>query len=126
MTTIDWYRLAADGVVLLHFTFVIFVVAGGLLVLWRRGWLWLHLPAMFWGIMIEIAGWICPLTYLENYLRGRAAVPGYHGDFIAHYIMPLLYPVGLTREMQWTLAVIVIVVNLLVYWRVWGKYRQPR
>ena len=109
------YRLLADSLVLAHFGFVLFVVLGGLLVLrWRR-LIWLHLPAAAWGFAIEVFGWICPLTSLENSLRRRAGSAGYDGGFVEHYIIPVLYPPGLTLEIQWVLAAIVLGVNALVY-----------
>lgn len=108
-------RLAADAVVLLHLAFVLFVVLGGLLA-WRRPRrAWLHLPAVLWGGWIEFAGGLCPLTPLENHLRQAVGESGYAGGFIDHYLWPLLYPAGLTREMQWALGAGVIVFNIVVY-----------
>ncbi len=108
-------RLAADAVVLLHLAFVVFVAGGGLLV-WRwPRWAWLHLPAAAWGVWIEFAGWICPLTPLENALRRTVGQAGYPGGFIDHYLWPLLYPAGLTREWQWALGAGVLVLNGVVY-----------
>ena len=110
-----WYRLLADLVLLLHLTFVLFVVAGGLLVLrWPR-MAWLHLPAAAWGAVVELTGWICPLTPLENELRVLAGVDTYGAGFIEHYILSLLYPAGLTRDVQVILGMIVIGVNAAVY-----------
>lgn len=109
------YRLAADLVALTHFGFVLFVVFGGLLALrWRR-MIWLHLPAAVWGAWIEFAGWICPLTPLENRLRALAGDAGYRGGFVEHYLLPVLYPTGLTREVQIALGLAVVLVNLAVY-----------
>ncbi|MFZ1641068.1 MAG: DUF2784 domain-containing protein [Candidatus Contendobacter sp.] len=108
-------RLAADAVALLHLAFVLFVVFGGLRV-WRWPRLaWLHLPAAAWGALIEFAGWICPLTPLENYLRQVIGQAGYAGGFIDHYLWPLLYPTGLTREWQWVLGAGVLALNGMVY-----------
>ena len=110
-----WYRLLADLVLLLHLTFVLFVVAGGLLVLrWPR-MAWLHLPAAAWGAVVELTGWICPLTPLENELRVLAGADTYGAGFIEHYILSLLYPAELTRDMQVILGMIVIGVNAAVY-----------
>ncbi len=115
------FRMLADLVVGLHFTFVVFVVAGGLLALrWRRV-VWLHLPAAIWGALIEFGGWICPLTPLEKWLRERAGGAGYEGGFIEHYIIPVLYPGALTREIQLALGVAVVAVNFLVYAYVWQR-----
>jgi len=116
------YRIAADLVVLIHFTFVLFVVFGALVALrWPRV-LWLHLPAAAWGALIEFQGWICPLTPWENRLRTLGGQAGYAGGFIEHYILPLLYPAGLTRTVQLTLGAVVVVVNGLLYALVWLKW----
>ncbi|MDB5294728.1 MAG: rane protein, partial [Phycisphaerales bacterium] len=93
------YKLLADALVAFHFAFVAFVIGGGLLVLWRRRAMWLHLPAVAWGIWIETSGGICPLTPIENGLRLSAGEAGYEGGFVDHYIMPVLYPAGLTRNL---------------------------
>jgi hypothetical protein len=107
--------VAADLIVFLHFLFVLFVVAGGVLVLrWPRV-MWLHIPAAIWGVLIEFTGWICPLTPLEMRLRQQQGEPGYEGDFIAHYIVPLLYPEGLTRRSQLFLGALALAVNLVIY-----------
>ena len=110
------FGLLADLVVGLHFLFVVFVVIGGLLVLRWRWMMWLHLPAAVWGALIEFRGWICPLTPLEKSLRARAGDAGYEGGFIDHYLLPVLYPGTLTREIQVMLGVLVIVANLAIYW----------
>jgi hypothetical protein len=117
-------RLPADFVVLVHFAFVTFVVLGGLLVLrWPR-LAYLHLPAALWGAFIELAGGICPLTPLENSLRARAGLPGYEGGFIEHYILPVLYPSALTREIQIVLGLVVIGINAAIYVRVFGRRKN--
>ena len=119
------YRLAADAVVAAHFGFVLFVLLGGLLALrWRRI-LWAHFPAALWGIAIEFSGWVCPLTPLENHLRSQAGEAGYSGSFIAHHILPALYPAGMTRGDQIVLGVFALVVNVLVYWRVLARSGRP-
>ena len=92
------FQIGADAVVVLHVCFVLFVLLGGLLALrWPR-LTWVHVPAALWGVVIELGGWICPLTPLENALRQRGGSAGYHGDFVEHYILPVLYPAGLTRK----------------------------
>ena len=107
--------LLADLVVVIHFSFVLFVILGGLLVLrWPR-LAYLHLPAATWGVLIEFAGWVCPLTPLEQSLRLKAGEQGYSGSFIEHYVLPLLYPSALTRTIQVALGIIVIAVNLGIY-----------
>ena len=111
------YRIAADAVVLFHVAFVTFVVFGGLLVArWPR-LMWAHLPAAAWGAVIEFAGWICPLTPIENELRYRAGMAEYSGDFVGHYVLPVLYPDDLTRGVQLVLGAIVVAVNATAYWR---------
>jgi len=111
----------ADGVLLLHLLFIVFVVGGGLLVLRRPRLAWVHLPVALWGAMIEFAGWICPLTPLENALRSRAGEAGYGGGFIEHYLLPVVYPGVLTREIQIGLGLGVVVINAVVYTLVWRR-----
>jgi len=120
------YRLLADVVVVIHLGFVVFVVLGGLLVIrWHRlGWL--HLPTVVWGIVLELAGWICPLTPLENRLRRAAGGGGYEGGFVEHYIVPVLYPDVLTRRMQVGLALFVLSVNVAVYAWIVVRWRARR
>ena len=121
------YRLLADGVVLVHFLFIAFVGAGGLFVLrWPRLAV-LHLPAACWGVLIELTGWRCPLTPLENALRQAAGETGYQGSFIAHYLLPLIYPTGFTRGVQLVLAAALIAVNLILYgWLLWRLHVASR
>ena len=111
------YRALADLVLVVHLAFVLFVVLGGLLVLRWPKLAWLHLPAAGWGALIEFAGWICPLTPLEQRLRVLAGQSGYQGGFIEHYVTSWLYPAGLTRTVQLVLGVAVIAINLAVYAR---------
>ena len=100
---------------MLHLAFVAFVVAGGLLVARFKRLLLIHLAAAAWGVFIAASGGVCPLTPLENELRGRAGRVGYAGGFLEHYLAPILYPEGLTRDVQWALAGLVVVVNAAVY-----------
>jgi uncharacterized protein DUF2784 len=109
------YRLAADAVLLLHLAFVVFVVLGGVLVLRWRNLAWVHLPAVAWGALVEFSGWICPLTPLEIALRQAAGDAAYAGDFVEHYIVALLYPESLTRDLQVTLGVAVVLLNAAIY-----------
>ncbi|HJU49947.1 MAG TPA: DUF2784 domain-containing protein [Pseudogulbenkiania sp.] len=120
------YRLLADAVLLLHLGFIVFALLGGLLVLWRRGWLWWHLPAACWALTIELSGWICPLTPLENRLRALGGVAGYHGGFVENYIVPLIYPAALNRDIQLVLAGVVVAVNFAVYGYVIRRWRQGK
>jgi hypothetical protein len=109
------YRLLADLVTAGHALFVVFVTAGGFLT-WRwRRLAWLHLPAAAWGVAIEFGGWVCPLTPLENRLRLRAGLAGYPGGFLEHYVLPVLYPGGLTRTVQMILGALALSVNLVAY-----------
>lgn len=109
------YSVLADVTVVLHLLFVVFVVFGGLLVLLRPRMAWLHVPAAVWGAWIEFAGWICPLTPLENWFRERGGRPPYAAGFVEHYLVPVLYPAVLSRELQWTLGGLVLVVNGVLY-----------
>lgn len=113
----------ADLVLVLHAGFVAFAVLGGLLVLrWPR-LAWAHVPAVAWAVIVELTGWICPLTPLENLFREAGGRPGYAGAFLNHYLVPLLYPEGLTRGVQIALGSALVVLNVLVYSRV---LRRPR
>lgn len=118
------YWALADLVLAVHLAFVLFVVLGGLLVLkWPR-LAWLHIPAAIWGVLIEYAGWICPLTPLENSFRARGGGAGYSGGFIEHYIQPVLYPAGLTRGTQIVLGSLALLVNLTAYGVVVARRRR--
>lgn len=119
------YGALADLVVLIHLAFVAFVVLGGLLVLSRPMLAWLHAPAAAWGVLIEFAGWICPLTPLENALRVRGGEAGYSGGFIEHYLLPVLYPSGLTRGTQLLLGSLALGLNVVIYALVISRAR-PR
>ena len=109
------YWIIANLIVVVHLAFVLFVVLGGWLALKRPGWAFVHLPAAFWGAMIEFRGGFCPLTPLENWFRRAAGESGYDVGFLEHYLLPLLYPVELDRRLQLTLGTLVIVVNLVLY-----------
>jgi hypothetical protein len=109
------YRILADTVLVIHLSFILFVVAGGFLVRWRSCVAWVHIPAVVWGALIEFMGWICPLTPLEICARSRAGETGYTGGFIEHYLLPVVYPRALTQEVQIALGVLVLIVNLCIY-----------
>ena len=118
------YGFLADLVVGVHLLFVLFVVLGGLLALrWQRV-AYLHIPAAIWGAAIELAGWICPLTPLEHWLRRQGGSAGYSGGFIEHYILPLLYPSALTREIQLLLGFLVVALNLAIYAYVFRRRKR--
>lgn len=110
-----WFRIAADLVLVVHFAFVVFVVLGGVLVYrWARI-AWVHVPAAIYGALIEFAGFVCPLTPLENWLRQRGGEAGYTGSFVDHYLMAALYPAGMTRRIQLILGVFVLALNAAIY-----------
>ena len=116
-----FYALAAVLVLLVHLGFVLFVVFGAFLVLRRPRLSLLHLPAVAWGVYVELSGRGCPLTALENLLRLRAGLAGIEGGFVEHYLLWLLYPGGLTRGMQFVLAGVVAAINLALYIRIWRR-----
>ncbi len=118
------WRWLAGGVVVVHCGFVLFVALGGLAVWrWPRA-AWAHLPAVAWGVWIEVSGGICPLTPLENHLRQMGGEATYTGDFIGQHLLPVLYPEGLTRPIQWGLAALVAVLNGAIYARLALRLRR--
>ncbi|MBK9115914.1 MAG: DUF2784 domain-containing protein [Betaproteobacteria bacterium] len=117
------YRWLADATVALHAAFIAFVVLGGFLV-WRDvRWALLHVPAVAWVAWLEFTGAICPLTPLENALRTRAGEAGYAGGFIDHYVVPVIYPAGLTPGLQVALGAALVVGNGWIYWHAWRRRR---
>jgi len=118
-------RILADILAIIHLLFILFVILGGLLVFWRRRMAWLHLPAAAWGVGIELWGGTCPLTPLEQQLRESSPAP-YRGGFIEHYLLPVIYPDQLTREIQWALGLGVLGLNLAIYGWVWFLRRNRR
>jgi hypothetical protein len=120
------YRFLAEATVALHFAFIAFVVVGGLLVVRNPRWAWLHLPAVAWVAWLELTGAICPLTPLENTLRARAGEAGYAGGFIDYYLVPIIYPPGLTARIQVALGIGVVVLNLAVYAWAWRRWKGRR
>ena len=108
------YRLLADAVLVLHFCFVVFVIFGGLLVLRRRRFAWLHLPAVVWGILIEFFWWTCPLTVLENYLRQLGGEAGYAEGFVDYFVSFVLYS-PLSPSVRLALGLLLLIFNLAVY-----------
>jgi hypothetical protein len=118
------FRILSDATVVLHLAFVAFVLFGGLLVLrWPRV-AWLHLPAVAWGAWIEFAGTVCPLTPLENWFREQGGRHAYNSGFVEQYLLPILYPDALSRELQWTLGGLVLVLNAAVYGVVLHRRRR--
>jgi hypothetical protein len=110
-----FYRIGADLVLVTHLAFIVLVVAGGLLVFRYPWFIWVHIPAAGWGTFVELTGRICPLTTLENFLRTRAGQEGYAVSFIEQYVFPVIYPAGLTRNVQFILAGLVVAVNVIIY-----------
>ncbi len=109
------FKLAAEAVLLSHLAFIVFALLGAAIAARWRWIIFVHLPAAGWGFFVELTGRICPLTYLENYLRTRAGLSGYTESFIEHYMLAIIYPAGLTREIQFILATVVVVVNIAIY-----------
>jgi uncharacterized protein DUF2784 len=122
----DVYRALADLVVVIHMAFVLFAALGGFLALkWRRA-AWFHIPAAIWAALIEFAGWECPLTPLENWLRRLGGEAGYQTSFIERYLIPLIYPASFTRSLHIVLGFLVLSVNLAIYWMVWRSSARNR
>ena len=118
------YRLLANVVVILHLGFVAFVILGGFLL---RRWprlVYVHVPVVIWGALIEFAGWVCPLTPLENHLRRLGGQAGYSAGFVEHYLIPVLYPHALTRNVQYVLGAVVIAINVVAYVRFSRRRRK--
>ena len=115
------YKFLADLILLIHFAFILFVVLGGFIALKWKKLIYFHIPTALWGAVIEITGWLCPLTPLEIELRVRAGSGFYTGGFIDHYLTPIVYPHGLTREIQYYLAAGVIIINAFAYYLVSRK-----
>lgn len=116
--------LLADAVLVGHLAFIVFALLGAALLPRWPALVALHLPALAWGTWIELSGGICPLTPLENALRRAAGEQGYDGGFVDHYLLPIVYPEGLTRETQWGLAAILVAVNAALYGRWWWLSRR--
>ena len=109
------YSFLADLLVVFHLVFILYVIAGAMLIFKWPKMLWIHLPSCFWGMTVEFTGWICPLTPWEIQLRRLAGEEGYTRSFIEHYLIPIIYPSGLTREIQMLLGGIVLIINLSLY-----------
>ena len=120
------YRVLADIVVLVHFLFILLVIFGGFLVLKRRWFALVHLPAALWGVLIEWSGGVCPLTPLENSLRIKGGEAGYSTSFVEHYLLPIIYPAGLTRSVQIILGASVLLLNLGIYGWILRARRRGR
>ncbi len=120
------YSTLAELVIVIHLAFILFAVLGGLLVLRHKGYALLHLPACLWAALVELAGWLCPLTPLENWLRAQGGGLPYRSGFIERYLLPLIYPSSLTRRLQLLLGFLVLALNLGIYGVVWWRWRRAR
>jgi len=120
------YSLLADAVLLLHFVFVLFVGIGGFLALRWRILLCLHIPAVLWAVWISCWGSLCPLTPLEQWLRRQDQGHSYAGSFTDRYISPVIYPEGLTQEMQWWIGLFVLLLNLSLYLWLFSRWKNRK
>ena len=116
--------LISRVLVVIHFAFLMFVILGGFLAMWRAWVAWLHIPCAAWGVMIVAFGWICPLTPLENRFRTEAGLAPYEGGFIENYLLMVIYPPGLTRELQIVFAVLLAVLLMVQYGGAWWLHRR--
>jgi hypothetical protein len=108
-------RLLADFILLFHFAFIVFAIFGGILVLYKRWILWIHVPVILWASVVNLADWVCPLTPLENMFYSMAGQAGYERGFIEHYITPIVYPNSMPRELELVAGVSILVWNIIVY-----------
>ena len=120
------YSFLADLLVVFHLVFILYVIAGALLIFTWPKTLWIHLPSCFWGMTVEFTGWICPLTPWEIQLRRLAGEEGFSRSFIEQYLIPMIYPSGLNREIQMLMGSIVLIVNLSLYTLILIKRRKRK
>ena len=118
------YKFLANMTIVIHFAFIVFVVAGGLLTIWRFRIIYLHVPAVAWGAATEYFRWICPLTYLEDWFRFKAGISGPQTGFIDTYIMPIIYPPGINREMQYFIAGGLLAFNVAIWLLAWKRHKK--
>ena len=118
------YEFAADLTLIVHFAFIIFVVFGALLFFVSTKIIYVHVPALIWGIYIEITHSICPLTYLENWFLQKANLTTYSEGFIQNYLVPIVYPMNLTDDLQTYLAIVLIVANMIMYGLIISKSKK--
>src|SRR5262245_21522305 len=118
------YRALADFVLLFHMAFVLFAALGGVLVFKWRSVAWFHIPAALWAALIELVGWVCPLTPLENWLRHKGGEAGYQTGFLERYLITLIYPAPVSRSLHVVFVLVVKGVNRAIYWRIWGRANQ--
>ena len=118
------YELAANLTLIIHFAFILFVVFGALLFFVATKIIFIHFPALIWGSYIELTNSICPLTYLENWLLYKANLTTYSEGFIQNYLVPIVYPVSLTKDLQIYLGITLIVVNMIIYGFIINKLKK--
>jgi len=118
------YEIAANLILLVHFIFIIFVVLGGLLFFASSKIIFIHIPALVWGIYIELTSSICPLTYLENWFLHKVNLTTYPEGFIQNYLVPIVYPVNLTKDLQIFLGIGLIVINIIIYAFIFSKMKK--
>ena len=118
------HELAADIILIIHFAFILFVIFGALLFFVTTKIIFIHLPALIWGLYIELTHSICPLTYLENWLLQKANLTTYSEGFIQYYLVPIVYPTNLTKDIQIYLGIGLIVINIVIYAFIFGKMKK--
>ena len=118
------YELAADLTLIIHFTFILFVIFGALLFFITTKIIFIHIPAFIWGSYIELTHSICPLTYLENWFLHKANLTTYSEGFIQNYLVPIVYPVSLTKDLQIYIGIVLIVINIVIYAFIFGKLKK--
>ncbi len=118
------YEFLATFTLIIHFLFILYVILGGLLFFIKPGALYFHIPAFLYGVYVEFTQSICPLTYLENFFLSKAKIETYSTSFIQNYLIPVIYPVNLTKELQTTLGVLLIIINLVIYVIIFKKFKN--
>ena len=118
------YELAADIILIIHFLFILFVIFGALLFFVAKKIVFIHIPAIIWGSYIELTHSICPLTYLENWFLHKANLTTYSEGFIQNYLVPIVYPMNLTKDLQILLGISLIVINIVIYVFIFGKLKK--
>jgi len=86
------YQLMAASVLSLHAAYIAWVIFGGFLTRGQPRLAALHVGTLVYGVIVEIFGFWCPLTALENWLEVRGGVSAYRGPFLLHYLDALVYP----------------------------------
>ena len=119
-----YYGLGANLTLVVHFTFIVFVIFGALLVFASKKIAFIHIPSVIYGACIELFHFICPLTYLENWFLRKAGMKSYSSSFIEHYLIPIVYPDNLTAELQFYLGFLLILTNIVIYILVIKFFKQ--